>query len=235
MGSSKTSLDSTDIQLVIFDCDGVLVDSEVLCKRVIIAMLADLGVVVSSAYFDEHFLGKSYESAQKQILTDFTISLPAEFRDNYLTALLQVFAEELQTTPKLNRVLAHLSVRSCIATSSSPERVAFALEKTGIRSFFKGRITTSTEVLHGKPAPDIFLLAASKMGVKPKHCLVIEDSEAGIQGALAADMQVVKYTGASHLKGLPPTNVDKNDNTMSISHWCEFFNLYPSLKTTVEV
>ncbi len=170
MGSSKTSQPGIDIQLVIFDCDGVLVDSEVLCKRVIITMLADLKVVVSSAYFDEHFLGKSYESAHRQILTDFNISLPAEFRDNYLTALLKVFAEELQTTPELNSVLAGLNVRNCIATSSSPKRVAFALEKTGLLPFFEGRITTSTEVVNGKPAPDIFLLAASKVGVKPKHC-----------------------------------------------------------------
>jgi len=240
MGSSKTSQPGIDIQLVIFDCDGVLVDSEVLCKRVIIAMLADLKVVVSSAYFDEHFLGKSYESAHRQILTDFNISLPAEFRDNYLTALLKVFAEELQTTPELNSVLAGLNVRNCIATSSSPKRVAFALEKTGLLPFFEGRITTSTEVVNGKPAPDIFLLAASKVGVKPEHCLVIEDSEAGIQGALAADMQVVKYTGASHFKGVLPTSADKNepisadknDKVPSISHWCEFFNLYPNLKTT---
>ena len=249
MGSSKTSLDSTDIELVIFDCDGVLVDSEVLCKRVIIAMLGDLGVEVTSNYFDTYFLGQSYESAQKQILADFNVMLPAEFRDNYLTALLKVFAEELDTTPQLNDVLAHLNVKNCIATSSSPERVAFALETTGLLSFFEGRITTSTEVVNGKPAPDIFLLAASKVGVKPKHCLVIEDSEAGIQGALAADMQVVKYTGASHFKGVLPISADKNEpisadknkpisadkkkEIPSISHWCEFFKLYPSLKISV--
>ena len=235
MGSSKSCQQGIDIQLVIFDCDGVLVDSEVLCKRVIIAMLADLKVVVSSAYFDDHFLGKSYESAQKQILADFNVMLPDAFRDNYLTALLQVFAEELKTTPELNSVLTRLNVRNCIATSSSPKRVAFALEKTGLLPFFEGRITTSTEVLKGKPAPDIFLLAASKAGIAPKQCLVIEDSEAGIQGALAADMQVVKYTGASHFKGLPSTCVNKHDKVATISHWDEFFHLYPSLKATVEV
>jgi len=235
MGSSKTSLENTDIQLVIFDCDGVLIDSEVLCKRVIIAMLADLEVVVSSDYFDTYFLGQSYESAQNQILADFNVMLPAEFRDNYLTALLQVFVEELQTTPQLNDILAQLNVRNCIATSSSPERVAFALETVDLLTFFGGRITTSKEVLNGKPAPDIFLLAASKMGVEPKHCLVIEDSEAGIQGALAADMQVVKYTGASHLKDLATKPENKQENVRLISHWSEFFSLYPSLKSSTKV
>ncbi|MDO6567310.1 HAD family hydrolase [Alteromonas sp. 1_MG-2023] len=230
MGSSKNSLENTDIQLVIFDCDGVLIDSEVLCKRVIIAMLADLGIEVTSNYFDTYFLGQSYESAQKQILADFNIMLPAEFRDNYLTALLRVFADELQITPQLNTILAQLNVKNCIATSSSPERVAFALETTGLLPFFDGRITTSKEVLYGKPAPDIFLLAASKMGIKPKNCLVIEDSEAGIQGALAADMQVVKYTGASHLKDLPVEPECDRENVHLISHWDEFFSLYPSLK-----
>ena len=146
-----------------------------------------------------------------------------------------MFAEELDTTPQLNDVLAHLNVKNCIATSSSPERVAFALETTGLLSFFEGRITTSKEVLYGKPAPDIFLLAASKMGIKPKRCLVIEDSEAGIQGALAADMQVVKYTGASHLKDLPIELESEREGVRLISHWSEFFSLYPSLKTNAKV
>ena len=94
----------TSIELIIFDCDGVLVDSEVLCKRVLISMLANISVNVSDNYFDTYFLGQSYESAQKQILADFKVSLPDTFRDDYLEELLKVFNHELTTTPQLESI-----------------------------------------------------------------------------------------------------------------------------------
>ncbi|NDV92354.1 HAD-IA family hydrolase [Alteromonas sp. 345S023] len=219
----------TSIELIIFDCDGVLVDSEVLCKRVLISMLANISVNVSDNYFDTYFLGQSYESAQKQILADFKVSLPDTFRDDYLEELLKVFNHELTTTPQLESILPRIKTKNCIATSSSPDRVKFALNTTGLLPFFEGRVTTSSEVKNGKPAPDIFLLAAHKMGVKPEHCLVIEDSEAGIRGALAANMQVVKYTGASHLVDkMQPIN-DSLDHVPTFSHWEKLFSLYPQI------
>lgn len=219
----------TSVELVIFDCDGVLVDSEVLCKRVLISMLSNIGVKVSDGYFDTHFLGQSYESAQQQVLRDFNVQLPMSFRDDYLKDLLDVFSHELTTTPQLQRILPKIKTKNCIATSSSPDRVSFALTTTGLLSFFDGRVTTSSEVKNGKPAPDIFLLAAHKMGVQPERCLVIEDSEAGIKGALAANMQVVKYTGASHLVNKAEPANDPFAHVPRLSDWQRLFDLYPQI------
>lgn len=226
MEQKKPTVTNADIELVIFDCDGVLIDSEILCKRVLISMLHDLGVKIDDDYFDRHFLGKSYDSAKAQIAEDFNISLPVAFRDDYLTALLAVFAEELIPTPGLETVLQHLAVRKCIATSSHPERVAFSLKTTALDSIFNGDVTTSAEVTRGKPAPDIFLLAAEKMGVLPEKCLVIEDSDAGIKGALSAGMSVVKYTGASHLERGEKSAFE---GVPVIEHWRELPDLYPTL------
>ena len=222
----QPTLQNSDIRLVIFDCDGVLVDSEILCKRVLVGMLASLEVTVSDHYFDTYFLGQSYESAHRQIHHDFNVLLPKDFRDDYLNTLLRVFAEELEPTEYLNSVLDQLNVKSCIATSSSPQRVNFALQTTGLLAFFDGRITTSSEVQKGKPAPDIFLHAAAKMNVQPEHCLVIEDSQAGIEGALAAGMEVIKYTGASHLSGKANAS---SSNVSVISHWHELSSAVPGL------
>ncbi|MBT3135041.1 HAD family phosphatase [Alteromonas sp. ALT199] len=226
MEQKKPTATYTDIELVIFDCDGVLIDSEILCKSVLISMLQDLGVKIDGDYFDRHFLGKSYDSAKAQIAEDFDISLPVAFRDDYLTALLAVFAEELAPTNGLEDLLHRLVLPKCIATSSHPERVAFSLKTTALDSIFNSDITTSAEVTRGKPAPDIFLLAAKKMGVLPEKCLVIEDSDAGIIGALSAGMKVVKYTGASHFEG-------KQSNSFGevpvINSWCALPELYPTL------
>ena len=226
MESTIHKPDFNHIELVIFDCDGVLIDSEILCKRVLISMLADLGVVITGEYFDKHFLGKSFPSAKQQIVTDFNVFLADDFRDEYLAALLVVFAEELKPTDGLEQVLNSLNVKRCIATSSSPSRVSFSLETTGLSALFEGTITTSEEVENGKPAPDIFLLAAEKMGVLPEKCLVIEDSMAGIEGALAANMQVIRYMGASHLA---KTACDQGHDFRVISQWKDFPLLAPQL------
>ena len=226
MESTIFKPDFNPIELVIFDCDGVLIDSEILCKRVLISMLADLGVVITGEYFDRHFLGKSFPSAKQQIITDFNVALADDFRDEYLAELLVVFAEELKPTDGLEDLLTSLNVTHCIATSSSPSRVNFSLETTGLSAFFEGKVTTSEEVENGKPAPDIFLLAALKMGVSPEKCLVIEDSMAGIEGALAASMQVIRYTGASHS---PETVYDEGCGFHVISHWKDLSLLAPQL------
>ncbi|MFZ8198699.1 HAD family hydrolase [Alteromonas portus] len=226
MEQKKPTATNAGIELVIFDCDGVLIDSEILCKRVLISMLYDLGVEIDGDYFDTHFLGKSYESAKAQIAEDFNTRLPEAFRDDYLTALLTVFAEELVPTPGLETILQRLLVKKCIATSSHPERVTFSLRTTALDKVFNGYVTTSAEVTRGKPAPDIFLLAAEKMGVSPEKCLVIEDSDAGIEGALSAGMSVVKYTGASHLETGQPVIFE---GVPVIEHWHDLPKRYPKL------
>ncbi len=219
------------VKLVIFDCDGVLIDSESISKRVKISMLKDNGVNVSDNYFDTYFLGYSYESIKARVLEDYAVALTDDFRQEYLHTLMQTFEKELKPTAELKWMLSQLKTPYCIATSSSAQRVDSAFEITGLAHYFKDRIFTASEVKNGKPAPDLFLHVAANMGVAAKNCLVIEDSQAGIQGALAANMRVIQYAGASHLKDKGLSDTDKSNNLKRIFDWKQLFDLFPSLKS----
>lgn len=202
------------IELIIFDCDGVLVDSEILSKQTLVKMLKELGAKVSDEYFYTHFLGYNFEHVTAKVLADFSVVLTDDFRLAYRDALLEVFSTELKPTIGLEPMLEKLNVKSCVATSSSPAKVSHALHATSLNEYFSGHVFTASEVQNGKPAPDLFLHAANKMGVLPEHCLVIEDSQAGIQGAKAANMRVIRYAGASHL-----INQNINDDVHTITQW----------------
>jgi len=218
------------IDLIIFDCDGVLVDSEVLSKRVLLSLLVKLGVSLPDDYFYRHLLGYNFEHVTAKIFTDFAVILTSEFRQNYRQALLNVFAKELKPTKQLKWLLSQLNVDTCVATSSSPQRVRTALKYTGIEDYFRGSVFTSSEVKQGKPAPDLFLHAAAKMAVAPKNCLVIEDAPAGIQAAQAANMPVIRYAGASHMK----TSAQMLDDVSTITDWKQLLDKIPSLSSTVK-
>jgi len=215
-------LQSNPINLVIFDCDGVLVDSEILSKRTLLKMLKELGANVSDEYFYTYFLGYNFEHVTAKVLADFSIVLSDDFRNAYRTALLEVFTTELKPTVELDIMLEKINVKSCVATSSSPAKVSHALHLTALDKYFSGNVFTASEVKNGKPAPDLFLHAANKMGVSAEHCLVIEDSQAGIKGAKAANMRVIRYAGASHL-----INQSNNDEVHTITHWKQLYNLIP--------
>lgn len=188
--------------LVIFDCDGVLVDSEIISARMLIAELEKYGVEVDRAYVARHFLGRSYPVVLAQIRSDFGITLPEGFEADYRARLLAAFETALKPIPGVAETIAALRVPYCLATSSSPARLERTLQIAGLEETFRGRTTTASEVARGKPAPDLFLHAAAKSGAEPARCLVIEDSLAGIRAARAAGMTVWHFTGGSHLKGL---------------------------------
>lgn len=222
------------IDLIIFDCDGVLVDSEILSQRVLLNMLKKLNVDVSADYFDKHFLGYNFEHVTAKVLADFNITLTNEFRQRYRQALIEVFALELKPTVQLEWLLSQLNVNSCVATSGSPEKVKHSLNYTGLENYFSGRVFTSSEVKKGKPAPDLFLHVADKMGVLPEKCLVIEDSKAGIKGAQAANMQVIRYAGASHMLSRN-TESQPFDGVSTIDHWNQLIEMIPSLSSSIKI
>jgi HAD superfamily hydrolase (TIGR01509 family) len=195
-------------------------------------MLIELGVNASSDYFDAHFLGRSFEHVAAKLLEDFNLNLPNEFRQDYQQSLMHTFTTELKPTAELEKALTKLDVPFCVATSSSPQRVKHALSVTGLTEYFKTRVFTCSEVKNGKPAPDIFLHAAAKMGVAAKNCLVIEDSLAGIQAAQAAKMHIIKYTGASHLISTHTPSTKLPNEMITISHWQQLFELAPSLSSS---
>jgi HAD superfamily hydrolase (TIGR01509 family) len=213
-------LQCNPIELIIFDCDGVLVDSEVLSKQTLLQMLSDLGANVSDEYFHAHFLGYNFEHVTAKVLADFSISLTEDFRLAYRDALLNIFTTHLKPTAGLDTMLEKLNVKSCVATSSSKTKVGHALHTTALNEYFSDSVFTASEVKNGKPAPDLFLHAANKMDVAPEHCLVIEDSQAGIQGAKAANMRVIRYAGASHL-----IHHSYHDDIHTINHWEQLIHL----------
>lgn len=217
---------------MIFDCDGVLIDSESISALMLIQTLEEFGVTVDLAYVARHFLGRSYPTVLKQIRAEFNIILPDDFEDKYREMLLDAFKTDLKIMPGVAEVIDQLSVPFCVATSSSPTRVTQSLEMVGLLKKCEGRIFTATMVANGKPAPDLFLHAACEMGVAPERCLVIEDSLNGIRAGLAANMKVWRFTGGSHIsdedrRGPVSTKVD-----FALDDFGMFFEHAPNLRRT---
>lgn len=190
------------IDLVIFDCDGVLIDSEVISARMLIAELQIHGVSVSMEFVSRHFLGRSYPVVLKEIRDRYGVTLPEQFEADYRARLLSAFRSSLKIMPAVTGVIDALRRPYCVATSSSPERVTQSLALVGLTDRFGASVFTASRVEKGKPAPDLFLFSASQMGAEPARCLVIEDSLNGVRAGLAAGMQVWRFTGGSHLRGL---------------------------------
>ncbi|MBL4930136.1 HAD family hydrolase [Fuscibacter oryzae] len=190
------------IDLVIFDCDGVLIDSELISARMLVNALADLGLSIDLDYVSRHFLGRSYPVVMDTIRREFGLDLPPDFEATYRENLLAAFDRELRVMPGVAQVMASLTVPYCVATSSSPRRVAFSLRHVGLDHLVGDRVFTASQVSRGKPAPDLFLFAATQMATPPARCLVIEDSLTGVRAGLAAGMTVWRFTGGSHMSGL---------------------------------
>lgn len=191
--------------LFIFDCDGVLIDSEVISARQLIEELKGYGVEMDMAFVSRHFLGRSYPVVLKEVRERWGVQLPDRFEADYRARLLAAFGRHLKVMPGVVETIRALTIPYCLATSSSPERMRKSLEITGLSGLFDGRCFTASEVARGKPAPDLFLHAAARMGADPAACIVLEDSLNGVRAGLAAGMRVWRFTGGSHLKGLDLT------------------------------
>lgn len=191
---------SRAFDLVIFDCDGVLVDSEMLSAHVLMGMMEEIGIPITFEIFRSDFLGRSFAAAAACAEQRFGRKLPEEFQLRYRERLLARMAAYLKPMPGVTEVLAAMRVPYCLATSSSPPRLELTLRVTSLTSFFTGRAFTASEVQHGKPAPDLCLHVARRMVVDPARCLVIEDSEMGVRAAQAAGMAVWHFTGGAHIR-----------------------------------
>ena len=198
------------IELVIFDCDGVLVDSERLSLRVEADALARLGWPLTVAEVAERFLGRSEAYSMAQIEARLGRPVPEEWKRELDQAYLAAFDEELTAVDGIAEALDKLQLPSCVASSGTHEKMRRTLGKTGLYQYFDGRIYSATEVAHGKPEPDLFLYAAAQMGAEPRRCVVVEDSHFGVQAARAAGMRCLGYAGgvtpAAWLEG-PNTTV----------------------------
>jgi HAD superfamily hydrolase (TIGR01509 family) len=188
------------IRLVIFDCDGVLVDSELLSAGVLGQLMAEIGLPIDHDIFRRDFLGRSFAAAARMCETRFGRPLPPDFEPTYRRALFARLEADLQPMPGVVEVIEALRVPYCLATGSNAERLAVTLRAAGLAQHFTGLCFTTSDVARGKPAPDVFLLAAARMGVSPGDCLVLEDSEMGVQAGLAAGMTVWHFAGGAHLR-----------------------------------
>jgi HAD superfamily hydrolase (TIGR01509 family) len=190
--------EASAVSLVIFDCDGVLVDSEILAMRAYQDVLAQIGVA-APPYLWAQCVGLKQADIFAQIEAVVGRTIPAHVRDELGPRTRSLFEADLLATPGLTEFLESLSLRRCVASSSDPGRIRSSLALTDLARFFGDDIFSAHSVVHGKPAPDLFLHAASRMGVEPAAALVVEDSLPGVRGAKAAHMRVIGYLGGSHV------------------------------------
>jgi HAD superfamily hydrolase (TIGR01509 family) len=183
--------------LVIFDCDGVLVDSEPIANRVLAAELCRIGLSIPESEVMRRFVGKTRNQCLALAAEILGCDLPARFGEQWDAALFEALRKEVKPAPGVPEVLRELRVPYCVASNGMPDRVRVTLDSAGLLSRFEGRIFTSADVANPKPAPDLFLHAAASMKIAPAQCVVIEDTPTGVKAGRAAGMRVLGYIGVS--------------------------------------
>jgi HAD superfamily hydrolase (TIGR01509 family) len=186
--------------LTIFDCDGVLVDSEAVVCRVSVSCLAEIGIAITAEEIANRYVGGAAASMLAALEKRYDRVLSAEFRATMRQRIAAAFETEPMTIDGIDAVLAAQRGKRCVASSSMPDRVRRCLTLLGLLHCFEPHIFSASLVARGKPAPDLFLFAAREMGEAPEDCLVIEDSVHGVTAAVAAGMRVYGFTGASHCR-----------------------------------
>ena len=187
-----------DLRLVIFDCDGVLVDSEPIANRVLSERLAALGLRMSPEEVMGAFIGRTRQGCLEHAAAMLGGPLPGGFAAEWDAALFRAFRAELKPVAGVGEVLDKLAVPHCVASNSSHERMRVSLAAAGLLARFRGRMFSATDVERPKPAPDLFLHAAGCLGVAAQRCAVVEDTPGGVRAAVAAGMKVFAYAGAPH-------------------------------------
>ena len=185
--------------LIIFDCDGVLVDSELLSCRCLCEALAGCGIEVGLEETLDLFLGRSLDAVLEHY-QGLGRSIPRQFPAELMVKVQETFRSALCPIDGIGSVLEGLKIPHCVASSSTLDRVSLSLSLTGLAGHFGDRLYTAQMVDRGKPAPDLFLYAAERMQTDPARTLVIEDSVSGVRAAKAAGMTVWGFVGGSHYR-----------------------------------
>lgn len=188
-------------RLVIFDCDGVLIDSEIIAARAQSRALAEHGIAITPQEAARRFAGIPDADMWQTLQDENARALPADFARQYADRLQDTFRQELRALPGVRETLAALRQRGmayCVASSSTPPKLEAALKLVGLWEEFAPNVFSTAQVAHGKPAPDVFLYAARQMRTAILECVVVEDSVPGVRAACAARMRAVGYIGASH-------------------------------------
>ena len=184
--------------LVILDCDGVLVDSETISCQTLVDILSPFDPSYDLEMVMRRYLGRPASAVVEDYERMTGRPASADFTEDWRARLFAAFSRELQPVEGVRSVVEAFASDYCVASSSDEERIEICLRQTGLWDLFEGRIFSTTRVKRGKPAPDLFLLAASERGVAPERCLVVEDSVSGVIAAKAAGMTAYGLAAGSH-------------------------------------
>ena len=179
---------------VIFDCDGVLVDTELISNTVLAGLLTEAGLPTTLEHCMTAYRGRSIGSVLEIAEAQLGARMPFDVAGRYYADAAEIFARELRPVPGVIAALDRIELPSCVASSGPHHKMAVTLRTTGLWERFDGRIFSSSEVARGKPAPDLFLHAAQQMGFDPASTAVVEDSLPGIEAAVAAGMRALAFT-----------------------------------------
>ncbi len=188
-------MDQGQKNLVIFDCDGVLVDSEVISVKVDQIVLADLGWSLSVEEIIDRFVGRSHAHFLEVVEEHLGRKLSDDWEEDYQHLYRQALARDLRLVDGIAEALKRINLPMCVASNGSHSKMEFTLKRADLWSRFEGRIFSASDVSQGKPAPDLFLHAASTLEFETQNCVVVEDSWAGVTAAIAAGMKIIAYTG----------------------------------------
>ncbi|MFA6156607.1 HAD family hydrolase [Mesorhizobium sp.] len=186
--------------LVIFDCDGVLVDSEIIAARVEAELLTLAGFEISAEELAETYAGLTFKDIMMKVEEKSSIPFQASLIDRAEDLVDRKLRSDVRAIDGVREAVAAVTAPHCVCSNSRSDRIEFMLEKVHLLPFFSGRIFSALEIpsKKTKPAPDVFLFAAEKLGANPANTFVIEDSVHGVHGARAAGMRVIGFTGAAH-------------------------------------
>ena len=192
---------------IIFDCDGVLVDSEKISMDVLVEMTRKLGKEINATLLSEQFSGLSLKSIFEKIEQIIGKKIPEDFESIYRNETFLRFQSDLQPILGVKEIIEDLSIPFCVASSGPLKKIELNLKKTKLFKHFKGNIFSSYEIGSWKPEPEIFIYAAQKMGFRPNECLVIEDSIAGIRAAKKGGFNVFGFTNQNEQKVFDEENL----------------------------
>jgi HAD superfamily hydrolase (TIGR01509 family) len=192
--------------LVIFDCDGVLIDSEMLTIRLEVTMLSEAGITITADEIADRYCGISMKAMLADLEARYRRPLGKAFSAAHARRFAAICETELEAMPGVVALLEQLKWQRCVASSSAPDRLRHTLGLTGLYHRFDPHVFSATMVANGKPAPDLFLYAAARMGAAPARSAVIEDSVPGVRAAVAAGMTAIGFVGGAHCA---PGHVDR--------------------------
>jgi HAD superfamily hydrolase (TIGR01509 family) len=188
-------------ELIIFDFDGVVADSELLANTILAEFLTSQGLPTTAEESIKLYMGRRWADTEARVAAAMQRPTPADFQDRYRTFVDGRIRAGVQAVPGVVDFLSQHPTRPvCVASSSTPDWLEHGVAKFGLGHALNNRLFSATAVKNGKPAPDIFLHAAAQMGVAPHLCAVLEDSDAGVRGGVAAGMTVIGFLGGAHIR-----------------------------------